>query len=83
MKFQIITRRAEGVDSYASNRAVSPTQSLINVLSALLSLLGAVVLILLLKEGSFTRAGAFMDLGLTKVVEGIAVVIGFVRGLIG
>ncbi|WKL58213.1 hypothetical protein Q1W73_04315 [Asticcacaulis sp. ZE23SCel15] len=83
MKFQAMTRRAEGVDSYASGKSVSPTQSLINVLSGILSLLGAVVLILLLKEGSFTQAGALLDQGLTKAVEGIAIVIGFVRGLIG
>lgn len=65
MKFSEPVRAAEGqnagLTSYARVTRVRPFQILINVIEALLSLLGVVVLILLFRFGSFEKAGVVLD----------------------
>lgn len=61
MKFSSPVRAPEGLNSYAKVNRVRPVQTAINVIEALLSLLGVVVLILLIRYHSFEKAGLVLD----------------------
>ena len=71
MKFSSPVRAPEGLNSYAKVNRVRPLHLLINLVEALLSLLGVVVLILLIRYGSFEKAGAAIDQSLGCVHQGI------------
>ena len=61
MKFSSPVRAPEGLNSYAKVNRVRPVHLIINLVEALLSLLGVIVLILLIRYGSFEKAGAAID----------------------
>ena len=61
-----------GLTSYARVTRVRPFQILINVIEALLSLLGVVVLILLFRFGSFEKAGLVLDHSVGYVTNAVA-----------
>ena len=61
MKFSSPVRAPEGLSSYARVNRVRPVQTLINLLEALLSLLGVIVLILVFRFGTFEKAGLVID----------------------
>ncbi len=64
MKFSSPLRAPEGLSSYARAPRVRPVHLLINIFEALLALLGVVMLILLVRYGSFEKAGAAIDGGI-------------------
>lgn len=61
MKFSSPVRAPEGLNSYAKVNRIRPVHLIINLVEALLSLLGVIVLILLIRYGSFEKAGAAID----------------------
>ena len=61
MKFSQPVRAPEGLSTYAKVSRVRPAHLFITVLEALLALVGVVVLILLVRYGSFEAAGRAMD----------------------
>ena len=67
-------RAPEGLTSYARVSRVRPLHLAINLFEGLLALMGVVVLILLIRYGSFEKAGLAID-------GGIDAVRGFVTGL--
>ncbi len=58
----------EGLSSYARVNRVRPLHLLITVAEGLLGLLGVVLLILVVRYGSFEKAGQAMDKGIGCVV---------------
>ncbi len=64
MRFSNPLRAPEGLSSYARVSRVRPVHLLINLFEALLALLGVVILILLIRYGSFEKAGAAIDGGI-------------------
>ncbi len=64
MKFSSPLRAPEGLSSYARVSRVRPVHLLINLFEALLALMGVVVLILLVRYGSFEKAGHAIDAGI-------------------
>ena len=76
MKFSEPLRAADGhgsgLTSYAKVTRVRPFQILINVIEAVLSLLGVVVLILLFRFGSFEKAGLVLDQSVGHVNSAVA-----------
>ncbi|MDI7775932.1 hypothetical protein [Asticcacaulis sp. EMRT-3] len=73
MKFSEPVRApaSEGLASYARKVRVRPVLVLINLIEAILSLLGVVVIILAVHYGSFTRAGQALDDSLGCIVHGL------------
>lgn len=75
MKFSASARAPEGLSgglvSYARRPRIRPVQILINIVEALLGLLGVVLLILTLRYGSFEKAGAALDRSVGCVVHGL------------
>jgi len=61
MKFSQPVRAAEGLTSYAKVKRVRPVHLAINIAEALLGLVGVVMLILVVRYGSFEKAGAAVD----------------------
>jgi hypothetical protein len=61
MKFPGPVHAPEGLNSYAKVNRVRPVQTAINIVEALLSLLGVVVLILVIRYHSFEKAGLVID----------------------
>jgi len=72
MKFPSPLRAPEGLATYAKVRRVRPVQTLINIVEALLSLLGVVILILVVRYGSFEKAGLTLDQSVGCVISAIA-----------
>jgi hypothetical protein len=71
MKFSEPVRAPEGLNTYAKVNRVRPAHMLVTVLEALLALLGVVVLVLLVRYGSFEAAGRAID-GAVGCVHGYA-----------
>jgi hypothetical protein len=67
---------SEGLDTYVSQKHFHPLHSLVSVLEAALMLAGAVLLLLVVSQGSFAGAGEKID---QILHSGSA----FVSGLIG
>jgi len=67
MKFSSPLRAPEGLTSYARVSRVRPLHLAINLFEGLLALLGVVVLILLIRYGSFEKAGLAIDGGIEAV----------------
>ncbi|WP_443748845.1 hypothetical protein [Asticcacaulis solisilvae] len=67
MKFPSPLRAPEGLTSYARTSRVRPVHLAINLFEGLLALLGVVVLILLIRYGSFEKAGLAIDGGIDAV----------------
>ena len=63
-------RAPEGLTSYAKAPRIRPLHLLITVLEGLFGLMGVVVLILLIRYGSFEKAGAAAD-GAISAVTGL------------
>ncbi len=61
MKFSSPFCAPEGLTSYARASRVRPLHLAINLFEGLLALLGVVVLILLIRYGSFEKAGLAID----------------------
>lgn len=61
MKFSSPVRAPEGLNSYAKVNRVRPVHTAITVIEALLSLIGVVVLILVIRYHSFEKAGLVID----------------------
>lgn len=61
MKFSEPVRAPEGLNTYAKVNRVRPVHLLITVFEALLALLGVIVLVLLVRYGSFEAAGRAID----------------------
>ncbi len=61
MKFSSPVRAPEGLNSYAKVNRVRPVQTAINLIEALLSLVGVVVVILAIRYHSFEKAGLVID----------------------
>lgn len=61
MKFSEPVRAPEGLSTYARVNRVRPVHLLITVFEALLALLGVIVLVLLVRYGSFEAAGRAID----------------------
>ncbi len=59
----------EGLSSYARVSRVRPLHLLITVVEGLLGLLGVVVLILVLRYGSFEKAGLCLDQSIAGAVS--------------
>ena len=67
MKFSQPVRASEGqggLTSYAKVRKLKPGQLILNIVEALLGLVGVVLLILVIRYGSFEKAGAAIDQGI-------------------
>lgn len=67
MKFPQAVHAPEGLSSYARVQRVRPLHLLITVLEGLFGLLGVVVLVLLVRYGSFEKAGAAADFAISTV----------------
>lgn len=67
MKFSSPLRAPEGLTSYARVSRVRPLHLVINLFEGLLALLGVVVLILLIRYGSFEKAGLAIDGGIGAI----------------
>ncbi|MBP2160065.1 MULTISPECIES: hypothetical protein [Asticcacaulis] len=61
MKFSQPVHAPEGLNTYAKVNRVRPVHMLITVFEALLALLGVIVLVLLVRYGSFEAAGRAID----------------------
>jgi hypothetical protein len=61
MKFSQPVRAPEGLNTYAKVSRIRPVHLLVTVLEALLALMGVVVLVLLVRYGSFEAAGRALD----------------------
>lgn len=61
MKFSSPVQSAEGLTSYAKIKRIRPWSVALNILEGLLGLLGVVVLILVIRAGSFEKAGLIID----------------------
>ncbi len=69
MKFSSPVQAPEGLASYAKVKRIRPVQILINIVEALFSLLGVVLLILTIRYGSFEKAGLTLDQSIGCVVK--------------
>jgi hypothetical protein len=76
MKFSQPVRAPEGLNTYAKASRIRPVHMLITVLEALLALLGVIVLILLVRYGSFEAAGRAIDGAVCCVHESAAKLLG-------
>ena len=83
MKFPAPARAPEGpsagLTSYVRRPRIRPAQIAINILEALLGLLGVVMIILALRYGSFEKAGAALDGAFGCLKQGLAGVITHIR----
>ena len=61
MKFSEPVRAAEGLTSYAKVKRIQWGPLLLSIVEGLLGLVGVVVLILVIRYGSFERAGLTID----------------------
>lgn len=61
MKFSQPVRAPEGLNTYARVNRFRPTHLLVTILEAVLALLGVIILVLLVRHGSFEAAGRAMD----------------------
>lgn len=71
MKFSSPVQSAEGLTSYARVNRIRPWSVALNILEGLLGLLGVVVLILVIRAGSFEKAGLIIDQTLGSVTNSI------------
>lgn len=76
MKFSSPVHAPEGLNTYAKVNRVRPLHLLVTFLEALLALLGVIVLVLLVRYGSFEKAGAAIDHAVACVHDGAAKLIG-------
>jgi len=75
MKFSQPVRAAEGLTSYAKVRRIQWGPLILSIVEGLLGLVGVVVLILVIRYGSFEKAGLTID-------QAIGCVTTFARDLI-
>jgi hypothetical protein len=61
MKFSTPVRAPDGLTSYARTSQVRPVSTLINIIEALLSLMGVTILVMVVLCGSFEKAGLVID----------------------
>jgi hypothetical protein len=76
MKFSQPVRAPEGLNTYAKVSRVRPGHLLVTVLEASLALLGVVVLVLLVRYGSFEAAGRALDGAVACVHDSAAKLLG-------
>jgi len=67
MTFSEPVRAAEGLTSYARVRRLQWGPLLLNIVEGLLGLVGVIVLILVIRYGSFEKAGLTIDQGIACV----------------
>jgi len=67
MKFSEPVRAAEGLTSYARVKRLQSGPLLLSIVEGLLGLVGVVVLILVIRYGSFEKAGLTIDQGIACV----------------
>jgi hypothetical protein len=75
MKFSKPVRAAEGLTSYAKVKRIQWGPLILSIVEGLLGLVGVVVLILVVRYGSFEKAGLTID-------QSIACVKTWVQGLV-
>ena len=63
MKFSEPVRAAEGLTSYAKVKRIQWGPLILSIVEGLLGLVGVVVLILVIRYGSFEKAGLTIDQG--------------------
>ncbi len=71
MKFSEPVRAAEGLTSYARVKRVQWGPLILSIVEGLLGLVGVVVLILVIRYGSFETAGLTIDQGVAAVKTGV------------
>ena len=76
MKFSQPVHAPEGLSTYAKVSRVRPAHLLVTVLEAFLALLGVVVLVLLVRYGSFEAAGRALDGSVDCVHQHVAGLLG-------
>lgn len=72
MKFSEPVRVAEGLTSYAKVKRIQWGPLILSIVEGLLGLVGVVVLILVIRYGSFEKAGLAIDQGIAGVKTGMA-----------
>jgi hypothetical protein len=75
MKFSEPVRVAEGLTSYAKVKRIQWGPLILSIVEGLLGLVGVVVLILVIRYGSFEKAGLAIDQGIAGVKTGMAALI--------
>lgn len=75
MKFSEPVRVAEGLTSYAKVKRIQWGPLILSIVEGLLGLVGVVVLILVIRYGSFEKAGLAIDQGVAGVKTGMAALI--------
>ena len=75
MKFSEPVRAAEGLTSYAKVKRIQWGPLILSIVEGLLGLVGVVVLILVIRYGSFEKAGLAIDQGIAGVKTGMAALI--------
>jgi hypothetical protein len=75
MKFSEPVRVAEGLTSYAKVKRIQWGPLILSIVEGLLGLVGVVVLILVIRYGSFEKAGLAIDQGITGVKTGMTALI--------
>ena len=68
MKFSQPVRAAEGLTSYAKVRRIQWGPLILSIVEGLLGLVGVVVLILVIRYGSFEKAGLTIDQAIGCIV---------------
>ncbi|MGZ3297835.1 MAG: hypothetical protein ACXU8U_05360 [Asticcacaulis sp.] len=71
MKFLAATYAAEGLNSYARVRRVRPMMTALNILEGLFGMIGVAAIILLIRFGSFEKAGAAVDAVIHSAVASV------------
>ncbi len=72
MKFSEPVRAAEGLTSYAKVKRIQWGPLVLSIIEGLLGLVGVVVLILVIRYGSFEKAGLAIDNGIACVKTCVA-----------
>jgi hypothetical protein len=69
MKFPEPVRAAEGLTSYAKVRRVQWGPLILSIVEGLLGMVGVVLIILVIRDGSFEKAGLAIDQGIGWLIS--------------